>query len=136
MITFFIRKNIIKNPGLIFGASKVNLNTHFDMHHGYGNLDKAINLLDVEDRENFRKYVNSSYEMNPHIMFITRPEVAYKWFKSLFTWLEKCESIFGFHELKGYDTTRIYAYLAERYLSYWFKKYSKYKEHPWTFIDH
>tara|TARA_B100000787_G_C16151769_1_gene276902 strand:- start:764 stop:1165 length:402 start_codon:yes stop_codon:yes gene_type:complete len=121
LITFFIRKNIIKNPGLIFGTSKVNLNTHFDMHHEYGNLDKAINLLDVEDTENFRKYVNSSYEMNPHIMFITRPEVAYKWFKSLFTWLEKCEPIFGFHELKGYDTTRIYAYLAERYLSYWFK---------------
>ena len=108
MIIFFIRKKIIKNPGLIFGTSKVN----------------------------FRKYVNSSYEMNPHIMFITRPEVAYKWFKSLFTWLEKCESIFGFHELKGYNTTRIYAYLAERYLSYWFKNYSKYKEHPWTFIDH
>jgi hypothetical protein len=106
------------------------------MHHGYGNLNKAINLLDVHDRENFRKYVNNNYKMNPHIMFIARPEVAQKWFKSLFAWLEKCESIFGFHELKGYETTRIYAYLAERYLSYWFKKYSKYKEHPWTFVDH
>ena len=27
--------------------------------------------------------------------------------------------------LKGYDQTRLYAYLSERYLSFWFKKYSK-----------
>ena len=35
---------------------------------------------------------------------------------------EKCENVFGFNKLEGYETTRIYAYLAERYLSYWFKK--------------
>ena len=45
------------------------------------------------------------------------------------------EKEFGFKNLKGYDKTRIYAYLAERYLSFWFKKYTKYKEHPWIFID-
>ena len=28
------------------------------MHHGYGNLDKAINLLD-DDRYEFRDFVNS-----------------------------------------------------------------------------
>jgi hypothetical protein len=30
----------------------------------------------------------------------------------------------------------LYAYLAERYLSFWFKKYTVYKEHPWVFIEH
>ena len=54
---------------------------------------------------------------------------------SLFTWLEKCEKKFGFEELVGYDTTRIYAYLAERYLSFWFKKHTNYLENPWIFID-
>ena len=68
-------------------------------------------------------------------MFISKKKVMKKWFSSLFLWLEKCEQEFGFKKLKGYDTTRLYAYLAERYLSYWFKKYTKYKEHPWTFID-
>ena len=30
---------------------------------------------------------------------------------------------FKFEDLKGYDTTRLYAYLAERYLSFGLKKY-------------
>ena len=34
------------------------------------------------------------------------------------------------------DTKRIYAYLAERYLSFWFKKYTKFKTSPWAFINH
>ena len=37
--------------------------------------------------------------------------------------------------LKGYDQQRIYAYLAERYLSFWFKKYTKVKTCPWVFYN-
>ena len=59
-------------------------------------------------------------------MFIAKPFIADKWFQDLFTWLFSCEEIFGFENLKGYDTQRLYAYLAERYLSFWFKKYSKF----------
>ena len=33
--------------------------------------------------------------------------------------LERCEEIFGFN-LEGYGKIRIYGFLAERYLSYWF----------------
>ena len=58
-----------------------------------------------------------------------------KWFDNLFSWLSKCEQTFGFENLQGYDTQRLYAYLAERYLSYWFKKYTKYKTWPWITLD-
>ena len=68
-------------------------------------------------------------------MFITKPEIMNNWFNELFKWLEKCEEEFGFKDLTGYDKTRLYAYLAERFLSFWFKKYTKFHEHPWTFID-
>jgi len=128
-------KNIIENPALLFDKKNETIKVHFDMHHGYGNLDKAINLLEESDKDDFKKYVNSFNFYNPHIMFIARPKIINIWFSKLFPWLEKCEKIFGFKELKGYETTRIYAYLAERYLSFWFKKYSKYKEHPWIFVD-
>ena len=64
-------------------------------------------------------------------MFIAKPHIAKKWFDELFPWLERCEKIFGFDNLQGYDTTRLYAYLAERYLSFWFKKYTKYLEFPY-----
>ena len=128
-------KNIIKEPSLLWKKDSETLKIHFDMHHGYGNLDKAISVLNNDDRNEFNLYVNNRKEYNPHLMFIARPQVLDKWFSTLFTWLENCENIFGFENLKGYDTTRIYAYLAERYQSFWFKKYCKYKTNAWVFID-
>ena len=56
------------------------------------------------------------------------------YFESIFPWLEKCEKVFGF-DLQGYSETRIYAFLAERYLSYWFSKYSKPLVWPIFFFD-
>ena len=105
------------------------------MHHGFGNLNKAIKLLDSEDRNDFNDYVKSNDKFNPHIMFISKKKIINKWFATLFPWLERCEKEFGFKNLKGYDMTRIYAFLAERYLSFWFKKYTKFKEQPWVFIE-
>ena len=68
-------------------------------------------------------------------MFIAKPEIANLWFSALFPWLSRCEKIFGFDNLKGYDTQRLYAYLAERYLSFWFKKHTNYLDCPWVFHD-
>ena len=128
-------RNLIKDPSIIFSEQKQTISLHFDMHHGYQNLDKAIQLLDKEDRNDFLKYVKFQTSYNPHIMVIAKPHILEKWFTDLFLWLERCEEVFGFDELKGYDTQRLYAYLAERYLSFWFKKHTKFKTNPWTFID-
>jgi len=124
-------KSLINNPLIFFDKKKQTIKLHFDMHHGYGNLDKAIDLLSDEDRDEFRTYVNNNVSFNPHIMFVAKVSIAEKWFSSLFPWLFKCEKIFGFKTLHGYDSQRLYAYLAERYLSFWFKKYSKYIEWPY-----
>ena len=129
-------RSLIKDPSILWNEKKENIILHFDMHHGYGNLNKAIELLDNKDKEDFKKYVNKLKVYHPHIMFIARPEIIKKWFSDLFPWLERCEEIFGFENLVGYDTKRIYAYLAERYLSFWFKKYAKFKTSPWAFINH
>jgi hypothetical protein len=123
-------KSLIKDPQILFNISKQTVKLHFDMHHGHGNLEKAIALLNDNDREEFKIYVNDRICFNPHIMFIAKACIADKWFSSLFPWLFRCEKIFGFDNLKGYDTQRLYAYLAERYLSFWFKKYTKFVEWP------
>ena len=68
-------------------------------------------------------------------MCIARPEILENWFESLFPWLEKCEAEFGYEDLKGYDTQRLYAYLAERYLSYWFKKNLNCLEKNWVELE-
>ena len=128
-------KNLLKDPSIFFNSKKHNIALHFDMHHGFKNLEKAINLLDNKNKQDFSDYVNKNNNFNPHIMCIATPDILEKWFESLFTWLERCESEFGFDDLKGYDTQRLYAYLAERYLSYWFKKYTKFKELPWAMIQ-
>ena len=96
--------------------------------------EKAIDLLNRNDRENFREYVNKNTFFNPHHMFITKPKIMNEWFKSVFEWLFKCEEVFDFKKLSGYET-RLYGYLAERYLSYWFNKKTKTVEWPWTFVD-
>jgi hypothetical protein len=128
-------RNIIKNPSILFNKQLETISVHFDMHHGYGNLDKAIKVLEVEDRGDFRDYVRSNDSFNPHIMFISKKKIMNKWFNTLFPWLKRCEKVFGFENLRGYDTTRIYAYLSERYLSFWFKKYTNFKVKPWIFLD-
>jgi hypothetical protein len=105
------------------------------MHHGHGNLDRAIDVMNIKDRDDFRLYVNQNKSFNPHIMFISKSNIIDLWFTDLFNWLFECEKLFGFKSLSGYDTTRLYAYLGERYLSFWFKKYTKYKEQPWILFD-
>jgi len=63
-------------------------------------------------------------------MFICKKKFLIRYYESLFPWLKRCESIFGFENLDGYGMKRIYGFLAERYLSYWFQKNSKVKELP------
>tara|TARA_Y100000389_G_scaffold85488_1_gene82227 strand:- start:62 stop:862 length:801 start_codon:yes stop_codon:yes gene_type:complete len=128
-------KNLLKDPFILFNKDRENIALHFDMHHGYGNLDLAIEEVQDQDKKEFKKFVYTENSFNPHIMFIAKKKFTNDWFNTLFPWLERCEKKFGFKKLHGYDTTRLYAYLAERYLSFWFKKYTKYQESSWIFFD-
>ena len=127
-------RNIIKEPSIMINKKKHNIKLHFDMSHGYGKLDKAIDLLDKKERDDFREYVNKNKFFNPNHMFISHPKIMNEWFKSVFDWLLKCEDIFIFKDLQGYEK-RLYGYFAERYLSYWFNKYTNTIEWPWLFVD-
>ena len=135
----FIKKGFkifIKNPLLIFNKNKRNLNFHFDLMHGINNLNKAIDLLDDKNKNDFRKFVNTEVAFNPHIMIICKSkEKLKKYYEDLFPWLEKCEKLFGFENLKGYDYTRMYGFLSERFMSYWFQKNTKFTTMPVIFFD-
>ena len=134
----FLKKNLkvmIKKPSLFFYKNKRNIKFHFDMMHGSGNLDKAIGLLDNKDQEDFKNFVNTEVSFNPHNMFICKSyKILDRYYNSVFSWLEKCEKEFGF-DLDGYGLKRIYGFLAERYMSYWFKKYTKHATLPIIFKD-
>ena len=47
---------ILQNPKAIF-KKKRNLKFQFDMFHGCGVIDKAINLLNNEDKNEFSKFI-------------------------------------------------------------------------------
>ena len=128
-------RNLINDPGIFFNKKKQTIKLHFDMYHGHGLLEKAIEKMNEKDRSKFKNFVNSSNTFNPHIMLISKPRILNLWFRDLFEWLFECEKIFKFEDLKNYETKRLFAYLAERYLSYWVKEYTKYKEWPYIFYD-
>ena len=126
--------SLARNPSAIV-KSKRNLRFHFDMWHGNGNLDKAINLLQEDDKEDFREFTKTNVSFNRGNMFVCRSKkIINDYFSSVFPWLKRCEDVFGF-DLHGYGKTRIYAFLAERYLSFWFNKYTKPLLWPVVFYD-
>ena len=103
--------------------------------HGEKNLNKAIDLLDAKNQDDFRNFVNTEVSFNPHNMFICKSnKILMNYYNALFPWLERCEKIFGF-ELEGYGLKRIYGFLAERYMSFWFQKYTKFSLMPIIFKD-
>lgn len=128
-------RNVIKQPSILIDKKKHNIKLQFDMFHGYGILNKAIELLPVKEQEDFQYYINNEIKFNPNIMFISKKKILKLWFENLFKWLFDCEKIFGFKKLKGYDTGRLYAYLSERYLSFWFTSRYKTKDIPWKFFE-
>ena len=124
----------LKNPKY-FIKSNQNIKLHFDVFHGEKILERAIALLDKNEKKGFEEFVNKENSFNRENLFFCKSKnIMNDYFQSVFKWLEKCEGEFGF-DLKGYSLKRIYAFLAERYLSYWFQKYSKNLSWPIFFFD-
>ena len=113
-----------------FLKKKRSLKFHFDLFHGKGNLDLAIDLLDDEYKNDFKLFMNRETFFNPHNMFVCKTEILRKYYEVIFPWLERCEKKFGFRNLEGYGLKRIYGFLAERFLSFWFPKNYRIKELP------
>ena len=120
--------DFLLNPTLILNKKKRNLKFHFDLFHGKGNLESAIKLLDSDNQNDFRQYMNNNTSFNPHNMFICKTQILKNYYNVVFPWLAKCENLFGFENLSGYGQKRIYGFLAERFMSFWFNKNYKVKE--------
>jgi hypothetical protein len=129
-------KILLKKPRYIYDKKSRNIKFHFDMWHGSHFLDKAIDLLDTNDKDDFKKFVNTKVSFNPHNMFIVKSKKILKeYYSVLFRWLDLCEKEFGFENLIGYGQVRIYGFLAERFMSYWFQKNTQYTTIPILFYD-
>ena len=62
---------MLRNP-LAFLKKNQNIKLNFEVFHGIGNLDKAINLLDDSEKEDFRNFTLTKAFYNRQNMFICR----------------------------------------------------------------
>ena len=129
-------RSFIKKPSILFNGKKHNIRLHFEMFHGHKYLDSAINLLPEDDKLDFQNYINHKTSLSPNCMYISNnKEKVEKFYLNLFTWLENCEKVFGLKKTNDYGTQRIYTFLTERYLPFWFEKYCRVGYSPWIFYD-
>lgn len=125
---------IFKNPYLLFKNS-INVKDHFDIFHGSNFINESIKLLKNNEKNCFIDFLNNDY-FNPYNLFICKDlKILGSYYKSVFSWLNLCEEKFGFKNLNGYGKKRIYGFLAERYLSFWFNKYTKSRSWPIGYFD-
>ena len=128
------KTSLIKNPKAIFKKNR-NIKFHFDMFHGNGVIDKAIDVLNINDQKDFKDFIKSKNSYNHGNMFVCKSKkIMSRYYETVFEWLNECEKIFGFN-LDGYGKIRIYGFLAERFLPFWFNKYSNCLEWPIIFRD-
>ena len=126
---------LIRNPLAMFSQRGRNIRWQFEMSHGIKNLDKAIDLLPDKDREEFRLFTRTNSSFSRGNMFISKSsKIINDYFSYIFDWLNRCEKIFGFN-LEGYGQIRMYTFLAERFLPFWFQKYTNSLNWPVIFHD-
>ena len=124
---------IFKKPSLLI--NRCTIKDHFYLSHGSYFLDEAIKLLDEDEQNKFLNFLNG-HEFNPHNLFICKNITLLKlYYTKIFTWLFKCEELFKKFNLDTYGKKRIYGFLAERYLPFWFKENSKTLNWPYTYFD-
>ena len=128
-------KSLINDPSIIFNIKKQNIKLHFEMFHGYDNLQKAIKVLPKKDMKDFIDYISSNNMLAGHCIFFSKNnDLINSFYTDLFQWLFECEKVFGFN-LRGYGNQRIYSFLTERYMPFWFNKYAKVRYWPWLYCD-
>ena len=129
------KRNIIKNPAILFNKKLHTINLHFDMFHIHNGLIKAASVMPKKDRSEFLNYINTETKFFPFNLFILKKDKFNLMCNDIFKWIFKCEKFFNLKKLKGYGQTRIFAFIIERYISYWIIKNSNYKILPGVFID-
>jgi len=126
--------NNIKNPKPIFSKTHQTAGVQFEVYTKTGDLIYELaNNLKSEDKKDFIEFLNKKNQINLHNMFITKKKIFNDYMEYLFDWLEKSDN-----EIQKYNSgglIRLHAFLAERFLPFWFNKYCKTLNWPWTFCD-
>ena len=100
---------------------KETLYEQFNKVHKNNVLENCINFLSSSEKENFRNHLNGNKICGLN-MFITKTSLYREYCENLFPWLKKCLNYCINNNLCTNYNTRLPAFLAERYTSYWFSQ--------------
>ena len=124
---------VLKKPSMLFKNNT--LEDQFRVFHGSFFLDTAINLMPNKYKEDFKNYMKGNL-FYPYNMFICRNHSILKnFYNEIFPWLFECEKAFNDKKLTGYSKIRIYGFLAERFMPFWFITNYNITTCPITFFD-
>jgi len=95
----------------------------FNQIHGELIINKCIEFLNPQIQEKFKNNLNKN-TLYPLNMFITKVRYFKNYCDVIFPWLEKCFHYCKSNNLLKDYNTRLPAFLAERFTSFWFSEYS------------
>jgi hypothetical protein len=120
--------NIFKNKDVIQVQPIVyknrNLFEDFKIIHKTDILNKSLNFLDEPIKSNFSNSLRTN-TMFPLNMFIVRKSFFIEYCETLFPWLERCTKFCEENKLLKSYNTRLPAFLAERFTSFWFSQFDR-----------
>ena len=118
---------VLKNNDVIqvqpITFSRRNLFEDFEIIHKNSLLIKSLDFLKEPLRSDFSYFLNNN-TLYPLNMFITKKEIFSEYCNIIFPWLEKCFIFCKENNLLIDYNTRLPAFLAERFTSFWFRQFN------------
>ena len=90
-----LKRNIIKNPAILFNKKLHTINLHFDMFHIHNGLIKAASVMPKKDRSEFLNYINTETKFFPFNLLILKKDKFNLMCNDIFKWIFKCEKFFN-----------------------------------------
>ena len=86
-------RNYIRKPSLLFNRKKISIELHFDLFHGYKLLSDSIELINKEDKSDFKNYIKNENSFHQFQMYIAKKKIIEPLYIKVFEWIFKCEKI-------------------------------------------
>ena len=96
----------------------------FRQVHKVSALDDCLSFLDADLKKDFLNHLNG-HKLFPHNMFITSVKFFEEYCKIIFPWLEKCMAYCNEKKICFGYNSRMPAFLAERFTSFWFSSFER-----------
>ena len=100
---------------------------------GKDRIFEIIQYLPTSESYDFLEFLKKRTHLSAHGMYISRVKIINQYSNLIFEWFLKCENIINKNNnLPLIKNSRIFQYINERFLDYWFSKY--YKVLRWPMI--